>query len=67
VSVEPFTCPECGSHYFGSRCERRPDGSFWKIAEECHDQYKKGCRFVRRVEVLIFTGRKAIDNPVEIE
>jgi hypothetical protein len=57
VTPEPFTCPKCGGHYYGSMCERRPDGSFWKIAEECHDQHGVGCKYVEPKEVLLIAAK----------
>ena len=53
MTHEPFICPQCRGEHFGSASERRPDGSIWKIAEECHDQHEIGCNWVRRCEVLI--------------
>jgi len=57
VEPEPFSCPKCGGHYYGSICERRPDGSFWKVAEECHDQHGVGCKYVARKEVMLIAAK----------
>jgi hypothetical protein len=50
---KPFRCSKCGSRYFGSVTEQKPDGSIWKTHEECHDEFNVGCnaRFERLVMI----------------
>lgn len=38
--VEPFTCPECGGHFFGSK-----DSAGGRLTRYCHDQNGVGCRW----------------------
>ena len=51
----PFRCPKCGGSHFGSRTEKRPDGSIWKTHEECHDEFAQGCD--GKVERLVMLMR----------
>ena len=53
-----FYCPQCGGRHFGSTTEQRPDGSIWKVSEQCHDEFKKGCKFTRPKIVCVAKGEK---------
>ncbi len=53
----PFICPKCGSRHFGSTTEKRPDGSIWKVSEDCHDEFEVGCKFSRPKVVCVVKAK----------
>ena len=61
MSELPFRCPQCCGGHFGSTTEQRADGSIWKISEECHDEFDKGCKFTRR-KVVCVVKAKSLDE-----
>lgn len=54
----PFRCDRCNSSHFGSILENRPDGSVWKIAERCHDEFDVGCYAKHMVEPVCLIPAK---------
>lgn len=54
----PFKCPLCGGSHFGSKIETRDDGSLWKVAEECHDEHRVGCKCVVHITPVMLIGPK---------
>ena len=58
MTFEQFICPKCNGRHFGSAVETRDDGSVWKIAEECHDEFGVGCRCRIAVEPVILVEPK---------
>ncbi len=62
-----FRCPQCGGRHFGSTTEQRSDGSIWKVSEECHDEFKKGCTFTRPKIVCLAKGEKMELNELKAE
>ena len=60
-----FYCPQCGGRHFGSTTEQRPDGSIWKISEQCHDEFKKGCKFTRPKIVCVAKGEKIMRDSLK--
>jgi hypothetical protein len=45
MSDTQFRCPQCGGRHFGSTPEQRPDGSIWKLSEDCHDEFNVDCKW----------------------
>jgi len=61
----PFRCPKCGSRHFGSTTEQRPDGSIWKVSEQCHDEFETGCKFSRPKMVCVAKGEKIMRDSLK--
>ena len=60
-----FRCPQCGGRHFGSSTEKRPDGSIWKVSEQCHDECKTGCTFSRPKIVCVAKGEKIMRDSLK--
>ena len=54
----PFRCPKCGSRHFGSTTEQRPDGSIWKLSEDCHDEFNVNCKWSGEKAVCIVQAKQ---------